>query len=263
MKFTTRNNLALAASLSLMATTTTAFVVVSKSSHVASRTNSGSCSDTRLFAAETEIEKLLRMARELRAQAEESEKEVVEKRADSNADKETRLGGLLNHLFYDGSKGHDVGKPSTAINKKSVVVEKLKSKNPSVDTLEKFVDWLDDRRDLALGNEQVQTKTGGTFAYTKGKKDDAEAERLNKLTDQLLDALEVIDAEANNRNGHLGGGTNAKDLRRRLRGKRRERDEQFLERQKSFVDAQTVKEGSKYEYKDASVDDSVEKRKRD
>eukprot|EP00534_Pseudo-nitzschia_fraudulenta_P000275 CAMPEP_0201116134 /NCGR_PEP_ID=MMETSP0850-20130426/500_1 /ASSEMBLY_ACC=CAM_ASM_000622 /TAXON_ID=183588 /ORGANISM="Pseudo-nitzschia fraudulenta, Strain WWA7" /LENGTH=288 /DNA_ID=CAMNT_0047380139 /DNA_START=32 /DNA_END=898 /DNA_ORIENTATION=+ len=209
---------------------------------------------------ESEVEKLLRMARELRAQAEESEKEVHEKQADRKADKEARLGGLLNHLFYDGTDGKDIGtatgSTTTAINHRSVVVERLRSKKPSVDTLEKLVDWLDDRRDQALGYEHVESKGGNTFASVKGEKDEAEAERLFALTELLLDALEVTDGENRKDDGHLGGGHNASDLRRRLKEKRRQRDEQFLERQKSFREAQTIKEGqSKYEFHDEFLDD--------
>jgi hypothetical protein len=208
--------------------------------------------------AETEVEKLLRMARELRAQAEESEKQVTEKIMDKKADKETRLGGLVNYLFYDGTKGKDVGTPDTAINSLSVVVTNLKSKNPSVDTLEKLVEWLDDRRDLALGNEHVESKGDGGYASVKGRKDLAEAERLNMLTMTLLDSVEIIDKEPNHKKekGHLGSGNCSEDLRSLLREKRRVRDEQFIERQKSFVEAQTIKEGkSKYEFHDEFLDD--------
>ena len=207
---------------------------------------------------ETEVEKLLRMARELRAQAEESEKQVHEQLEDKRADKEVRLGGLLNFLFYDGTKGKDVGGPDTAINNRSVVVEKLMEKNPSRATLEQFVDWLDDRRGLALGYEHVEQKEDGTYANVKGREDRAEADRMFALTETLLDALEVIDSNPQKKknDGHLGGGDNATSLRQRLRAKRRENDEQYLERQQSFVEAQTIKEGkSKYEYHDEFLDD--------
>jgi len=203
---------------------------------------------------ETEVERLLRMARELRAQAEESEKKVHEQLADKKADQESRLGTLLNNLFYDGSKGNDIGKVGTAINEKSVIVERLRSKKPSVDTLEKFVDWLDDRRDVALGNEHVEAR-GDQFINIRSDKDEAEAERLDNLTSHLLDALEVIDSENKKEDGHLGGGHNAADLRQRLSEKRRKRDAQFLERQASFQEAQTIKKGkSKYEYHDEFLD---------
>jgi len=214
-------------------------------------------SNTALFATssgsgETEVEKLLRMARELRAQAAESEKEVSDKRADTKADNETRFGSLTNLLFYDGTKGKDVGRSETAINHQNVVVKKLRSKNPSMTTLEKFVDWLDDRRDTALGYERVTETGDGTYAATRGTKDEAEADRLFRLTDRLLDALSIIDeqpSQSSSNTGHLGNGRSASDLRQRLSEKRRERDSQFLERQQSFVDAQTIKEGkSKYEY---------------
>eukprot|EP00531_Pseudo-nitzschia_arenysensis_P004803 CAMPEP_0116135054 /NCGR_PEP_ID=MMETSP0329-20121206/10986_1 /TAXON_ID=697910 /ORGANISM="Pseudo-nitzschia arenysensis, Strain B593" /LENGTH=264 /DNA_ID=CAMNT_0003629829 /DNA_START=116 /DNA_END=910 /DNA_ORIENTATION=- len=235
--------------------TTTAFVVPSNAPGVVSKTTTS----TALSMAETEVEKLLRMARELRAQAEESEKQVSEKIADKKADKEVRLGGLLNHLFYDGSKGRDVGTPDMAINALSSVATKLRSKNPSVDTLEQFVDWMDERRDIALGNEHVESKGDGGYAAVKSKKDLAEAERLNMLIDTLLDALEVIDNEKDpnqkHEKGHLGSGHTSDDLRRRLRENRRERDEQFVERQNSFVEAQTIKEKSKYEYHDEFLDD--------
>jgi len=254
-------HLALVALISLIATKvvrTTAFVVVSKAPSAVSRTTAGS--KTMRFmgvqsTGETEIEKLLRMARELRAQAEESEKEVKVKNADKKANKEDRLGGLLNHLFYDGTKGDDIGTPGKNINQPPIVVERLKSKKPSVDTLEKFVDWMDDRRDQALGNEHVESKGGGAFGNVRSKKDDAEAERLYHLTERLLEALEVIDSENNPDDGHLGGGRNSADLRQRLKQKRRVRDSQFLKRQNAFVEARTIKEGSKYEYNDATKDD--------
>lgn len=253
---------ALVALISLVAVrTTTAFVVSSSTpGAVLLKTASSRSTETMLSMSEgeTEIEKLLRMARELRAQAEESEKEELEKFENKQASKEVRLGGLLNTLFYDGSNGKDVGTSATAINAQSAVVTTLKSKNPSVDTLEQFVDWMDDRRDVALGNENVDKKGDGGYAAIKRTKDDAEAGRLNTLIESLLDSLEVIDNDKKfiHEKGHVGSGHTADDLRTRLRGKRRVRDEQFLERQQSFVDAQTIKEGkSKYEYHDEFLDD--------
>eukprot|EP00536_Pseudo-nitzschia_multiseries_P014842 jgi/Psemu1/311450/fgenesh1_kg.774_\ len=204
---------------------------------------------------ESEVEKLLRMARELRAQAEESEKKVHEELADKKADRESRLVTLHNQLFYDGTKGNDIGRDGTPINKKAVIVERLRSKKPSIETLEKFVDWLDDRRDIALGNEHVEAR-GDQFVNIRDEKDEAEAERLDNLTSHLLDALEVIDSENKKDDGHLGGGHNASDLRRRLSEKRRKRDAQFLERQAALREAQSIKKGkSKYEYHDEFLDD--------
>lgn len=257
---------AIVAFISLMAAmkavrTATAFVIPSNllGSGISSKTCTLSSPTILSMAAETEVEKLLRMARELRAQAEESEKQVQEKVADKKADKKVRLGGLLNLLWYDGTKGPDVGTPDMAINALSSVANKLRSKNPSVDTLEQLVDWMDERRDIALGNEHVE-KAGGGYASIKSQKDLAEAERLNMLIESLLDALQVIDNEKDpnqkHEKGHLGSGHTSEDLRRRLRENRRERDEQFLERQNSFVEAQTIKEGkSKYEYHDEFLDD--------
>lgn len=275
MRSNTPHYVAIAVWISLMAATmpaktTTAFVATSSNSPrgtMAACTTATARSNTALFvtssgSGETEVEKLLRMARELRAQAAESAQEVQEKRADDKADQETRFGGLLNLLFYDGTKGKDVGTPETAINHQNIVVTKLRSKNPSKVTLEKFVDWMDDRRDTALGYERVGENADGTYAHIRGTKDEAEADRLFRLTERLLDALAIIDeqpAHSSSSGGatyHLGDGHSASDLRQRLRQKRRERDAQFLDRQKSFVDAQTIKEGkSKYEYHDEFLDD--------
>merc|ERR1712194_533344 len=140
-------------------------------------------------------------ARELRAQAEESEKQVQEK----FADKKVRLGGLLNHLFYDGTKDKDVGTPDIAINALSSVVTKLRSKNPSVETLKQLMNWMDGRRDIALGNEHVESKGDGRYAAIKSQKDLVEAERLNMLIAALLDALEVIDNEKDPNQKHEKG----------------------------------------------------------
>jgi len=262
MKSCTVNSLALIALISLLSTravrTSTAFVVVSKHAPQSKALTTTASRDTRLFASsgETEVEKLLRMARELRAEAEQSEKEVVVKRGDRKADKEAKFGSLLNDLFYNGSSGKDIGTPETPINDQKVVVDKLLSKKPSKETLQEFVEWMDDRRDIALGNAFVKAKGDGKYAAVKSKKNPADAERLFNLIEGLLNALEVIDKTKQGNDGHLGGGENAEILRRRLRGKRRERDEQYLERQKSFVDAQTIKEGkSKYEYHDEFLDD--------
>jgi hypothetical protein len=262
MKSCTVNSLAFVVLISLLSSravrTSTAFVVVSKQAPQSEARTTIASRETRLFVSsgETEVEKLLRMARELRAAAEQTEKEVVGQRDDRKADKEAKFGSLLNYFFYDGSSGKDVGTPETPINDQKVVVDKLLSKQPSKETLQQFVEWIDDRRDIALGNEHVESKGDGKYAAVRSKKNPAEAERLFELIERLLNALEVIDKHQHGNDGHLGGGENAELLRRRLRGKRRERDEQYLERQKSFVEAQRIKEGkSKYEYHDEFLDD--------
>lgn len=254
--------------------TTTAFVVSTKGAVLpsspattTSRTNhnhqalfmAGSSSST---GGETEIEKLLRMARELRAQAEESEKEVVLQQADKKADRVTRLDGLLRHLFYSGNANDE----SSNINTLPIIVERLRSKEPSKDTLEKFTDWLDDRRDNALGNEHVEAK-GDKFVSVSGEKNEKEADRLRSMIDGLLDALEVIDNDEmksmKKDDGHLGGGQNSANLRQRLKEKRRVRDEQFLERQASFLEAQSIKKGvTKYEYNDEMLDKRTQDEKK-
>jgi hypothetical protein len=188
---------------------------------------------------ETEVEKLLRMAKKLRAQAEESEKEIHSDLAGKKAGRDGKIDGLIDHLC--DSNGN--------VLKKNVVVERLRAKKPSLDTLEKLVDRLDYQRDCALGNKHVEAKND-EFVSVSGEKNEIEAERLNNLTDVLLNSLEVLDGEFQKRSKTDSTTTVSKELRLRLREKRRERDEKFQERQESFREAQTVKKGKNYEYHD-------------
>ena len=234
---------------------TTAFVVTTETSS----SNRNKCNILRLSSTgETEVEKLLRMARELRAQAEQSEKNVHAKLNDQKADRDARLDGLVKHLFYgDGNVG-------TTIHGKSIVVERLRTKKPSMETLEKLVDRLDYLRDVALGYDHVETKND-KFERVSVERNEIEASRIDTLTEGLLDALQVLDDEFQAKKkggavtaselGHLGGGKSSKELRQRLNESRRERSEQFQERQKALREAQSVKKGkSKYEFHDEWLD---------
>lgn len=231
---------------------TTAFVVTKGTSS----SNRNKNNVLRLSSTgETEVEKLLRMAKELRAQAEQSEKNVHVKLADQKTDRNARLDGLVKHLFY--------GDGGTSIHGQAIVVQRLRAKKPSMDTLEKLVDRLDDLRDTALGYEHVETNND-KFERVSGEKNEMEALRIDTLTEGLLGALQVLDDEFQKKKkggtvtvselGH-GGGKSSKELRQRLKEKRRERDEQFQERQKALREAQSVKKGkSKYKFHDEGLD---------
>jgi hypothetical protein len=188
---------------------------------------------------ETEVEKLLRMAKKLREQAEESEKEIHVELADKKAGRDGKIDGWIDQLCdSDGN-----------VYEQSIVVERLRAKKPSMDTLEKLVDRLDYQRDCALGNKHVESKDN-KFVSVSGEKNEIEAERLNILTDVLLNSLEVLNGEFQARSKTDSTTTVSKELRLRLREKRRERDEKFQERQESLREAQTVKKGKTYEYHD-------------
>jgi hypothetical protein len=188
---------------------------------------------------ETEVEKLLRMAKKLRAQAEESEKEIHVELADKKAGRDGKIDELIDHLC--DSSGN--------VYRQSSVVERLRKKKPSLDTLEKLVDRLDYQRDVALGNKHVQAKND-KFVSVSGEKNEIEAERLNTLTDVLLNALEELDGEFQARSKTDSTTTVSKELRLRLSEKRRERSEKYQERQESLREAQTIKKGQKYELHD-------------
>ena len=191
----------------------------------------------------------MKKARELRAQAEQQELQVHVELAEKKAAADAHFDGLIDFLF----SGHDV-------------VEQLRKKKLSMDTLEKIIDRLDERHVAAMGEEHVEAirlhREGDPigvevveFSRVTSPRDDNEVVYIGALIDCLLEAVSVLDGDLAKKKGgvsnlwksvthvessHWGGGHGAEDLRRRLQEKRRERDEQFLERQEELYEAQRV-----------------------
>ena len=208
----------------------------------------------------SEVELLLKKARELRAQAEQQELQVHVELAEKKAAADAHFDGLIDFLF----SGHDV-------------VEQLRKKKLSMDTLEKIIERLDERHVAAMGQEHVEAirlhREGDPigvevveFSRVTSPRDDNEAVYIGALIDCLLEAVSVLDGDLAKKKGgvsnlwksvthvessHWGGGHGAENLRRRLQEKRRERDEQFLERQEELYEAQRV-------YKKHEPNDSTE-----
>jgi len=197
----------------------------------------------------SEVEQMLKMARELRAQAEQQEQQVHAELAKKKATTDDHLDGLIDHLF----SGYDV-------------VEQLRKKKLSINTLEQIIDRLDEKYATAMGEERVEAislhgegdpmgERGVRFARVKDEKDDNQAVYISALIECLLESVAVLDNDLAKKKGgvsnlwnsmtraessHWGGGHGARDLRQRLQEKRRGRDEQFLERQEEFYEAQRI-----------------------
>lgn len=197
----------------------------------------------------SEVEQLLEMARKLRAEAEQQEQQVHAEFTEKKAKTNTRLDGLIDYIF----SGYDV-------------VEQLRKKKLSINTLELIVDRLDERHAAAMGQERIEATSlhcegdpmgEGVVQYARvrDERDDNTAVYIGALIECLIESVSVLDNDMAKKKGgvsylwssmthtessHWGGGHGARDLRQRLQGKRRERDEQFLERQEEFYEAQRI-----------------------
>jgi hypothetical protein len=247
-----------------------------------------SCTPTCLFSSprsssteknkeETEVEKLLRKARELRAQASMEEQAVHQQLSEKRMQKDQHYDDLI-ELYLTSPNKNNIQKNGITVVGVQYVVDRLHQKPISMETLEHLLDRLDDKHAMASGKEHVIGVTD--FQRTQKPKNEAEMKFLDDQIELLLQAVEVLDQEfrdsrisasssssssSNQKNqkmmggvagdasgswlysvsaaeaSHWGGGQAATHLRQRWQEKRRERHEQFLKRQKEFYDAQRVK----------------------
>ena len=200
---------------------------------------------------ETEAERLLRKARELRAAAEQDEQKVHDSLTKKKTDRAAQTDKLIDELFFSGGS----------------LVDRLRTKRPGINTLEAIVDRLDEKEVIAQGLDHVEFKMVGdkTEFYRvnkKSHKDEAELKRLEGLIDQLIQAAAVLDEEfmaekkakgqayvAHAEEEHWGGGKCAKRLESRIREIRRERSEQFQKRMEEFREAQRRKDDDDHKFK--------------
>ena len=199
---------------------------------------------------ETEAERLLRKAAELRAEAERAEKQVHGDLVKKKSDKDAQTDKLIEQLFFaDGS---------------SSLVDRLRAKRPSMATLEGLVERLDEREVIAQGGDHVEFRQVGdkTEFYRTASKDENELERLEGLIDKLIQAVSVLDQEflkeKQSKGGktvhhaeeeHWGGGKSAELLRELISQIRRERSEQFQKRMEEFREAQRRKDDPDHKFK--------------
>jgi hypothetical protein len=213
----------------------------------------------------SEAEKLFKKARELREQAEMQEQKVHVELVERTNIEKTHIDELIDYLFG----GDDI-------------VERLRMKKLSMDTLDKIIDRLYEQHVYALGQEHIEANchypnkvgdiTGDIevveFSRVTSPRDENEAARIDALINCLLKAVSVLDEELANKKGgvshlwnsitnvessHWGGGHGAETLMQRLKEKHREHEEQFLERQEEFDEAQRINKK-----KHSPNDDSVE-----
>ncbi|KAG7348808.1 hypothetical protein IV203_011405 [Nitzschia inconspicua] len=209
---------------------------------------------------ETEAERLLRKARELREQASKQEQEIHQQQTQKKSQQQQHYDTLIDFYLSDNNNNNKGNNNDDII--VQGVVDRFHKKPVSMDTLEHMVDRLDDRHAIASGKEHVTVD----FQRTKLQRNQAEMDKIDDQLELLLQAVQVLDDEfrqkhAQKKTGgvagdstgsllysvssaeanHWGGGQAAKYLKQRLQEKRREREEQFLKRQEEFYEAQRVK----------------------
>jgi hypothetical protein len=200
-------------------------------------------------SSETEAERLLRKARELRAAAARDEQQVHGDLTQKKDQKDAQTDAYIDQLFFDPSNSNSV-------------VDTLRKKRWSQTTLERIVLRLDERLVRAQGWDHVEGKVNADgkaeFVRVKDNPDPATVERLDGKIEILLDAVEVLDEEfrkakkqqqgvAHAEQEHWGGGYCAVYLRDRINSVRRERSEHFQKRLKEVQDAQRRKDDHKFD----------------
>jgi Skp family chaperone for outer membrane proteins len=198
-------------------------------------------------AGETDVERLLRQAAELRAQAAEDEHQLHSSLTQKIKKHDEDMDSLIGHLFFSAPGGS--------------LVDRLKSKRLSMDTLTDIIDRLHKRELVASGIEYVDSsehEDRTEFRRVVVEPDDAEMQRLDGLLGNLIDAVAVLDKEfmaqketkgelyvSHTEEQHFGGGNSAKRLRQHYDQVKREYEDQYQKRQQELHDAQKVKKGNK------------------
>ena len=249
--------ISVAISLSLLAVAVSAFVV--PSARCRPRGDSG---DWRLSfaggvdeAEETEAERLIRKARELRAAAERAEQQVHGDLAKKKEARDAQTDQLIDELFF------------AALPPGSSFVDRLRDKRLGMETLEAVVERLDQREVIAQGLDHVEFRMVGEGDKTEahrviGSRDEKELERLEGLIDKLIQGVAVLDEEflaqkkargeaymAHAEEEHWGGGKGAERLENMIKEIRRERSEQFQKRMEEFREAQRCKDDPDHKFK--------------
>lgn len=199
---------------------------------------------------ETDVERLLRRARELRAEAEAEERALHETLLTQKELKDQELDKCVDALFPPNED--DNGSVDALVNR-------MKELQYSTDKLLEIVVRLHEREIKAKGIHRVEAyfqHNSHTGFERVSKVDQEELERVEGLIDRLVAAAEQIDEEymKEKRNSkdpsylshvdieHWTVGECGAILSTKIRELRREHDTQFQERLHSFYEAQRKKD---------------------
>ena len=188
--------------------------------------------------AETEAERLLRKAKELREASQRAEDNLHATLIQKKTEKDATTDRIISQLF-----------PSNGIDD---LVDRLRQKRLASDMLVRIVERLHEREIAARGLEHVEPSMHHDQVTFKrvAEADEVELAKLDGIVHELIQAAEVLDKEFVEQKGkadggkithaemmHWGGGKIAEILKDKLKELGREQDEQFKKRLQSFYDA--------------------------
>lgn len=198
---------------------------------------------TQASSAESEADRLLRKARELRELAAQAEHQIHVDLAEKRDQHNVKMDALIQSLFFD---------------KTNDLVTCLKEKHLSIDTLEQIIDRLDEREVVAEGKEHVKlvdSESGGVEFQRFAERNELELQQLEGKIEALVEAVSILDEEfrkakeskgevyaSHTEDQHWGAGKMAERLTNRAHEIRREREEQFQQRLQEFYEAQRIKD---------------------
>jgi hypothetical protein len=203
--------------------------------------------NTREFAlhatAETEAERLLRRARELREAVKAGEEELHTTLLQRKKTRDAATDSIIAQLFPTNAMDDNGGV--------CALCDRLREKHLALDMLVRVVERLHEREVAARGLEHVEPSIHHDYVTFKrvAQADEVELRYVQGLVDQLVEAAEILDREFINQksecNGkithsdimHWGGGNIAGILKDKAKDLGREHDEQFRKRLESFYDA--------------------------
>lgn len=196
---------------------------------------------------ETEVEQLLRRARELKAEADTQEQALRESRLNKKFKTDGETDAIIDNLFPIGERISVVELSTT-----------LKENMWSTDKMLRIAGRLHEREVDAKGIEHVvSTIENDKTIYTRVEKvDEEDLERVTGLIDRIIEAADMIDeeylkAKRDNKDtahrthierAHWTVGESAEFLKSKVKHMRREHEQQFKDRQNSFYEAQRKKD---------------------
>lgn len=143
---------------------------------------------TKLYATETDAERLLRKARELREEVKAGEDELHTILIQRKKTRDAATDSIISQLF-----------PATASDEEGVcdLCERLREKRLASDMLVRVVERLHEREVAARGLEHVEPSMHHDQVTFKrvAQSDEVELGRIQGLVDRLIEAAEVLDKE--------------------------------------------------------------------
>lgn len=193
---------------------------------------------TRLHAtqAETEAERLLRKARELREASQREEASLHANLIKKKEEKDAATDLIISQLF-----------PVSGVDE---LVNRLRAKHLALETCVGIVERLHEREMIARGLEHVEPSLGEQVTFKRvAQADEAELAKIEGIVHDFISAAEVLDQELIDQKQseggkmthaeivHWGGGNIAGILKEKWNELGRAHDDQFKQRLQSFYDA--------------------------